>query len=241
MVRGFYMLASGILTRNRQMNAESNNIANTETTGYKAEKITSKTFGSMMMDRMDSQVTPIGSVTLMNTAGQNVTDFSEGTIQETGRNLDFAINGDGFFGVQTANGVQYTRSGSFSIDNQGYLVLDGAGRILGQNGPIYLGTDDITADGTGNLYAGGQYAGTISLYTFGGANAVSTGEGLYTGSAAPMNGGSLIWKSVEGSNVNTAQEMTDAISSQRGLQTCAQALQIYDRILDQATSEIGKV
>ena len=68
MVRGFYMLTSGMLTQNRILNTVSNNVANLETNGYKAQHLAPKTFGKMMIDRIDSQRTPIGEVTLMTTA-----------------------------------------------------------------------------------------------------------------------------------------------------------------------------
>ena len=244
MVRGFYTLASGILTKNRQLDTISNNLANSETTGFKTDRVTQKTFGSMVIDRVDSRKTPIGSATLMTTADRSVTDFSQGTIRQTGRNLDFAINGRGFFAVQTANGVVYTRNGSFNVDAGGYLALNGVGRVLGRNGrPVYLGTDDVFADGAGNLSVGGRMVGSIGTYTFADDQTLRTvGEGMYSGTGATaVANPQVVWKSLEDSNTDVARELTDAIDAQRSLQSCSQALKMYDEVLDKATTSIGNV
>lgn len=243
MVRGFYQLTSGMLTENRMLNTISNNLANTNTNGFKADRVSSKTFGSMVIDRIDSQRTPIGKVTLMTTADKTVTDFSQGALQQTDRPLDFAIRGDGFFAVQSNNGVVYTRNGSFDIDNGGYLVLNGVGRILGKNGqPIYLGTDQIQSDSEGNLSINGNAAGSIGVYRFNDNQALKkVGEGMFTGSNAVLEQTPQIaWKDVEDSNADMAQQLTGAIASQRSLESCSQALKMYDSILDKAT-DIGRV
>lgn len=243
MVRGFYQLTSGMLTQSRVLNTLSNNLANTSTNGFKAQKVSAKTFGSMVIDRIDSQRTPIGNVTLMTTADKTVTDFSQGTMQQTDRALDFAVRGDGFFAVQSNDGVVYTRNGSFDLDNGGYLVLNGVGRVLGKNGqPIYLGTDNFQCDSVGNLSINGTAAESIGVYRFNDNQALTVvGEGMYSGAnAAVEQTPQIVWKYVEGSNADMAQQLTSAISSQRNLQSCSQALKMYDQVLDKAT-EIGKV
>jgi flagellar basal-body rod protein FlgF len=244
MVRGFYTLASGMLTQDRVLSAVSNNMANSSTTGFKTEKVVAKTFGSMVIDRVDGQKTPLGSVTLMTTADKTTTDFSNGTLKETDRTLDFAIGGNGFFAVQGTGGVVYTRSGSFNVDSDGYLVLSGTGRVLGRDGqPIHCGTDNITSDSLGNLSAGGKTVGSIAVYDFADRQALKTvGEGMYGGgNAVAVEKPQIVQKSLESSNTDLSQELTNAISAQRNLQSCSQALKMYDQVLDKATTEIGKV
>ena len=189
MVRGFYDLTSGMLTQNRTLNTVSNNIANTNTNGYKSQRLTSRTFGDMLIERVDAQRTPIGHASLMNiTADKTVTDFTQGTIQPTDRALDFAIRGDGFFAVQTNDGVAYTRNGSFNMDTQGYLTLNGVGRVLGRNGqPIQLNTDNVESDKQGNLYIGGNLAASLGVYRFPDNRALNiVNEGLYAGANATL-------------------------------------------------------
>ena len=243
-VRGFYTLASGMLTQNRILNTVSNNISNADTVGFKKSDMTTKAFGDLLIERVkNGEATPVGHTTLMNTVDRTYTDYTEGEINKTGRILDFAINGDGFFGIQTNNGTIYTRNGSFDIDANGYLVLKGKGRVLGQNGPIKPNTDNITSDGSGNIFAGGKKVGQIAVYGFSDLNTLkTTGEGVYTGNSSGLiKNPKLLWKCTENSNVNMANEMTNAIAAQRQLQNCSEALKMYDQVLDEATTQIGKV
>lgn len=244
MVRGFYDLGSGMLTQSRKLSAISNNIANVNTNGFKSSAVTEGAFGNLMLCRSDGQKTAIGNTALMNTADESVTDFTQGTLKGTDRSLDFAIEGNGFFAVQGAGGTVYTRNGSFQVDGDGYLVLSGAGRVLGQDGaPIRLGTDDVASDNQGNLYAGGRFAGQLAVYDFADYGSLATaGNGLYTGAgAAAVSAPQISWKSVELSNTDMTQEMTGAIASQRSLQTCSEALKMYDTVLDQAVSDISRL
>lgn len=243
MVRGFYTLSSGMLTQNRTLNTVSNNLANSETNGFKSQRLTAKTFSDMVVDRVDAQHTPIGDLSLITTADEAVTDFTQGAITPTGRALDFAIQGDGFFAVQSVGGVVYTRNGSFNLDAQGYLVLNGVGRVLGRNGqPIHTGTDDVQSDGMGNLTVGGAAAGSIGVFRFPDNAALTvTGEGFYQGTgAAAVQQPQVTWKAVESSNADMAVELTRGIEAQRGLQSCSQALKMYDTVLDKAT-DIGRM
>jgi flagellar basal-body rod protein FlgF len=243
MVRGFYTLASGMLTQNRTLNTVSNNIANSETNGFKAQHMTAKTFGDMVVDRIDEQRTPIGKLSLITTADESVTDFSQGSVTSTDRALDFAIRGDGFFAVQTADGVAYTRNGSFDVDAQGYLVSNGVGRVLGRDGqPIYTGTDDLQSDAMGNLTVNGASVGSIGVFQFPDNAALTVvGEGMFQGvGAAAVQQPQITWKAVEGSNTDMAAELTRGMEAQRSLQSCAQALKMYDTVLDKATS-IGQI
>lgn len=242
MVRGFYTLGSGMLTQGRVLNTISNNFANENTAGFKKSSVMEKTFGNMLIRRMDKGCTSLGDAALLDIADESITNFSQGAVENTGRNLDFGIFGDGFFAVQGSNGQQtYTRSGSFNIDDQGYLVLKGKGRVMGTNGPIHVGTENITADEQGNLYVGTNRVGQIALYDFRDRGALKVvGEGMYSSNnAVRVTNPRIKWQSLESSNVNMAQEMTNAMASQRQLQNCSQALKMYDEVLDQAL-EISK-
>ncbi|QEY34325.1 flagellar hook-basal body protein [Caproiciproducens galactitolivorans] len=245
MDRGFYSLASGMLTQSRVLTGISNNLANIETPGYKKKLVTTSTFGNLMINRLDTQRTELGSVSLITVADKTNTIHTEGVLKNTNRALDFAIKGDGFFAVQGTNGTVYTRNGSFNVDSEGYLTLNNVGRVLGANGPIRVGTDQIEADEQGNLFANGRNVGRIAVYNFADYTALqAAGEGMfsYTGGApALMQNPSILWKTVEGSNVNAAEEMTRAISAQRNLQNCSQALKMYDQVLTNSVTNIAKI
>ncbi len=243
MVRGFYALGSGMLTQSRILTGVSNNLANIETPGYKKKEVTTSTFGSMVINRVDSQKTPIGTMSLITAADKTNVIHSEGSLKSTERPLDFAIQGEGFFAVQGNNGTVYTRNGSFNVDAEGYLVLDNVGRVMGQNGPIQIGSDQFTADSQGNLTVGGNVVDKISVYNFDDYNNLRiSGDGMFTGTNATLvRNPDIMWKTIEGSNVNAAEEMTDALSAQRNLQNCSQAIKMYDQVLSDAVTNIAKI
>ncbi len=243
MVRGFYCLGSGMLTQSRVLDAVSNNMANLNTPGFKKERVTQTSFGALLINRMGDSPAPIGGVSVISLPDESTATFSEGTLENTGRVTDFAIEGNGFFGLQTANGPVYTRNGSFRLDQDGYLALGNQGRVLGPNGPIYLGTDDFTADDEGNLYIGGFYADRLAVFDFDDYLGVRpSGDGIYTGAGAAMADRSQIaWKTIEGSNVDAAGQMAEAMAAQRSLQSCSQALKMYDQVLSKAASEIARI
>ena len=169
MTKGFYNLTSGILSQSRRLDTVANNMTNLSTSGYKAEQYTDSTFQEVLISRVGnkdkSSPTVIGEESYILAPSQLYVDYSQGSLEETGLTLDFAIEGDGFFAIQTAQGVEYTRSGSFSLDGEGYLCLPAHGRVLGADGqPVYLATDRIRADQAGNLYTeGGGYVGRLGM------------------------------------------------------------------------------
>lgn len=245
MERGFYTLGSGMLTQSRVLTGISNNLANIATPGYKKKEISVTTFGKMVINRVDTQNTAIGSMNLVTVADKMDTIHSQGALKDTQRALDFAIKGEGFFAAQGTNGIVYTRNGSFNVDQDGYLTLNDVGRVMGKNGPIHIGTDQFTADAQGNLAVNGQVVDKISVYNFADYNNLQTaGEGMFTsigGAPTQMQEPSLMWKTIEGSNVDAAEEMANALSAQRNLQSCSQAIKMYDQIMAKAVTDIAKI
>ncbi len=237
MFQGYYDLTSNMITQNRNLNVISNNMTNVSTPGYKEDRIMQSTFRDEMIYRYDRDgKNAIGRVSWVNTADERVTDYSEGGIRETGAPMDVGLTGNGFFEIQTDNGMVYTRNGSFNLDNDGYLLLPGVGRVMGTNGAIRLTTDDITIDRQGNITSvdGGQYFGTIRVVDFADYNQLTkiTG-GVFRANAQPQAadaGTTITQKYLEDSNVEMAEEMTRMMSSQRVLQSAAQILKIYDQL-----------
>lgn len=237
MFQGFYDLTSNMITQNRNMNIISNNMTNISTPGYKEDRLMQSTFRDEMIYRYDRDgKTPVGVVSRMNIADERVTDYSEGGIRETGAAMDVGLTGSGFFAVQTDNGVVYSRNGSFNLDNEGYLLLPGIGRVLGNNGPIRLTTDEIVIDKQGNITneGGTQYFGTLRIVDFADYSQLTkiTG-GVFRANAQPQaaQGVTVTQKYLEDSNVSMAEEMTRMMSGQRVLQSSAQLLKMYDQLM----------
>ncbi len=243
MFQGYYDLASNMITQNRNLNIISNNMTNISTPGYKMDRMMESTFRDELIYRYDKEgKTPVGVVSHMNVADERVTDYTEGGIRETGYPLDVGLTGSGFFVIQTANGVQYTRNGSFNLDNDGYLILPGVGRVQGTNGPIRVTTDSLAIDTQGRITDedSGQYFGTLRIVDFADYNQLTkvTG-GMFEAAAQPQAAGNattVTQSFLEDSNVSMAEEMTRMMSSQRVLQSSAQILRMYDQMISRVTT-----
>ena len=172
MFKGFYNLTSGMLTQGKNLDVIANNMSNAATAGFKTDRFTFSTFEEVMWNRvgnMDKKYTELGNQSWITAPSKLYTDYEQGSIEETGQPLDFAIEGDGFFALENRDGERvYTRNGNFSLDNEGYLWLSGYGRVLDRNGEtIRLVTDHITGDSTGNLFTENDaYLGTIGVFRF---------------------------------------------------------------------------
>jgi flagellar basal-body rod protein FlgG len=249
MSRGIYTLTSGMLTQQRKIDISSNNIANINTAGYKKEQAVTSNFGNMLINKYKQngiyeEATPINNVSIIRTIVENNTIHSQGTLEETGNMTDFAIIGAGFFAINNNGQVLYTRNGSFNIDEEGYLVLEGAGRVQGESGDIYLGTDKFNFAEDGSITVDDEVVDKIAVYDFPDYNSLNKfGEGLFVSGAQPdlLDYPVIAHKTIERSNVDVTEEVTGILSSQRALQTAAQALKIYDMVNDKAVNEIGRI
>lgn len=251
--KGFYDLTSGMLTQNRNLAVIGNNMTNAVTPGFKSDEFITTTFQDEMFSRYgninhnDGQ--ELGTTTSMITAGEiTITDHTQGTLDPTDMNMDFALTGPGFFQVQGQEGLMYTRNGAFIVDAEGYIALQHAGRVLGEdNQPIFVGTDDIQAmeDGTILTADGATILGKFGIVDFEDYNNIqkSKQEGLFiaTGGQPVPTDTPIEWKMLEKSNVDMVKEMTNMMASQRALQSAAQVLRMYDQLLGKATTEIGRV
>ncbi|MCL1809349.1 MAG: flagellar hook-basal body complex protein, partial [Clostridiales bacterium] len=129
MFRGFYTLTSDMLTQQRKLNIVSNNIANVATPGFKKDVLTTTTFMEALAYRTGSvdknhPASLNGDVAMMRVADEKITDYEQGQFDTTGRPFDVALIGPGFFEVRTPQGESvYTRNGSFTLDEEGYLYL----------------------------------------------------------------------------------------------------------------------
>ncbi|WP_251388160.1 flagellar hook-basal body protein [Mediterraneibacter agrestimuris] len=240
MFQGFYNLASNLIVQNRNMNVISNNMTNISTPGFKNDQLLQGTFQEEILYRFErGSRSPVGTTTRINMADEVVTDYTPGGLRETERSLDFALSGNGFFSIQSGNGTVYTRNGSFNIDDEGYLVLQGMGRVLGENGPIRVNTEEIYVNGQGFVLSedGYEVYGRISVVDFENYEQLSKApNGAFRSNAQPQaaNGTSVKQKFLEDSNVTMAEEMTSMMAGQRALQSSAQLLKMYDQLSGKA-------
>ena len=116
-----------MLSQSRRLDVVANNMTNVATPGYKGETYTDTTFDevviSLIGNKDKSHPQELGTETYILAPSQLYVDYTQGAVEETGMSLDFAIEGDGFFAIQTNGGVRYTRNGGFALDEEGYLCL----------------------------------------------------------------------------------------------------------------------
>lgn len=251
MFKGFYNLASGMLTQQRNLNVIANNMVNISTAGYKKDQYTYSTFDDVLYSRVGNRekiYDDIGRQSYIVASSRIYTDFLQGIPEPTGITLDFAIEGDGFFAVRDEGGqVAYTRAGNFSLDEEGYLCLPGVGRVLNNEGQeILLGTDRIRGDSDGSIYTenGGYYLGRLGVFTFADNGQLArNAQGLFTGGgqANAAQDSRIHWGYLERSNVDMVREMTQMITSQRALQSAAEVEKMYDQLMTKITGEVGRL
>ena len=238
-----------MLSQGRRLDVVAHNMTNISTVGFRGDRYTDSTFQDVLISRVGNKnkavSTEMGNETYILAPSQLYTDYTQGSLEETGLPLDFAIWGDGFFAVLRDGEVGYTRSGSFVLDDNGMLCLAGQGQVLDREGqPIQLTTDHVYADRTGAIYTeeGRNYLASLGVYSFPDTGELERNDrGLFVGEGAQLSENSVIYQGrVERSNVNMVQEMVYMMTSQRAIQSAAQMSKLYDQIMTKATTELGR-
>jgi flagellar basal-body rod protein FlgG len=267
MLRGFYTATAGMLAQQRRTEMLSNNIANANTPGYKSDQATLKAFPEMLLKRVESSKVPapVGTLNTGVYLQEMIPQFTQGDLRETGLSSDVALveelvpyneetNAKGalLFAVQTpANELRYTRNGQFTRNENGELTLAG-NPVLGTNGqPISVASDqfEITADGT--VRVDGVEQAQIEIVFAGDTRTLmKEGNGLYrtedgNGLPTALNNPEISYKLkqgyVEGSNVDVSKTYTEMMTAYRTFEANQKVLQAYDRSMDKAVNEIGRV
>jgi flagellar basal body rod protein FlgG len=239
MDQGIYAASSGGLVENRRIEVVSNNIANVNTVGFKAQRIVGKQqeFSDTLASIIGAQARAfedqerVPGVTDIRT----VTDFSPGPVSHTGNPLNVALSEpDTFFVVNTPEGEQYTRAGNFTLDAQGNIVTADGFAILGEGGPVTIsqGAPNISSNGT--VTSGGATIGRLRTVRFEDSEALER-----VGSARfKANGGvqptvveaSMVPQSVEMPNVNIVESIVEMISAQRSFEAYAKTVETIDEL-----------
>lgn len=257
MVRGLYTAWTGMANEQKRLDVISNNLANSATVGYKQENVTNQSFDSMLTLKIkDSSELynnrPIGSMTMGVKLGEVYTDYGQGSLRETGNTYDLALEGQGFFRVAVTdkNGnqsIKYTRDGSFTKSQDGYVVDMNGNRLLGESGEISIpvGATDVVIDTDGSIYSNGVYLNKIVTSDFDNYdNLEKYGDNMYQAveGASEFTGQSIMHQGfTEQSNVNVVAEMVDMIAITRAYEANQKVIQTIDTTLDLAANSIGKI
>lgn len=277
MIRGLYTAASGMLLGLRQQDVTAANISNSSTVGYKAEQSAQTAFGGILAKRTTASGGPvpvpgregrvIGRVGTGTYIATVRTDISQGPERETGEAFDAMLRGDGFFLVQTPQGVRYSRDGHFDRDEKNQLITADGSPVLDTEGqPIIVDTDRIRIKSDGNIFRlvpeevtnpdGTRSArlkeeliaqlGVVTIdagdLSRAGSSRFSVSEGAKVTPVDFTEGGTSILQGVlEEANVNVGQTATRMFSLSRTFEASQRVFSTLNESLERAVRDIGRV
>jgi flagellar basal-body rod protein FlgF len=236
-----YVAAAGAEARLTQLDVLADNLANVDTAGFRSGTVVFEAeLEAALLDQGDG-LPQTGRAFVA--ATQAAIRGESGPIRPTGRDLDAAIQGDGFFVVETPGGPRYTRAGAFRVDPSGFLVGISGHPVLGESGPIPAGDRPLSIDAGGSvLDDAGQRVARLQVVRFDDASAlVKEGSSLLR---APdeMPGEPiepvLASRSLEGSNVQAVQELARMVIVQRAFDAAMRTLEAEDSASSQLLQEI---
>jgi flagellar basal-body rod protein FlgF len=247
---GLYAAYTGLLARTQALDTAANNLANAGTVGFRAQR---DYFRSVLAGIGDeSSASQVGSaINDFGILGGNLIDQGQGTIAATGNPLDLALNGPGFFAIQTSHGVQYTRDGGFLRSDAGQLQTAHGEPVLDETGqPITIPTGAISIASDGNISVttqeGSAIAGKVGVFGFPdntalialGTNRFAAPDGVQP---APIDA-SLQEGSLEGANLDAVHGTMQLILVQRQAEMMQNALSAFNNDFDKTAAEdLGRV
>ena len=244
MESGYYAACTALVARTQALDTIANNLANANTVGFRTQH---NVFRSVLADAGDSSESSIDqAINQYVTLGQTVIDQSQGAMQKTGNGLDLAIDGPGYFAVQTANGTMYTRNGAFQVSSSRQLVTASGDLVMGSSGAITLPSGDVSISSDGTISVNGAVAGKVNVVTFpAGTNLTSMGNTYYSApadAATPAVNSSVRQGMLESSNVNPILSMAELITAQRSAESAQRALSMFTSEMDKiSATDLAKV
>ena len=282
MIRGLFTGASGMSAQQVRLDAISNNLANVDTDGYKRDVAVHKAFAELLLRRTNDDgltLNPFGSgdmapiVGKIGTGVENnelYTEFEQGALKETDNDFDLAMDGKGFFAIQTPYGERYTRSGDFVLGKEGFLETKEGYPVLGENGPLQVKANNFKVDKDGNVFVNRTFQDDPFRLV---SREENTWDGLEKLDALKIVGfpkdrfiakqGDSLWRStdlsgdaavlakgsrptitqgfVEASNVNPVLEMVRMIEVNRAYEANQKTIQSEDSMLGKLINETVRV
>lgn len=244
MENALYIGLSRQMILRREMEIIANNIANMDTNGFKVESMIQKT------DPSEPAVTLGGPRPVKFVAPDGVArDFGQGVLTRTGGELDMAIEGKGFFQVQTPQGPRFTRDGRFTTDTTGRLVTQGGHAVLDASGGEIIinpekGQVAVAADGS--MSQGNEAVGKVGVYTFTNPGALEkAGDNLFRNgsnlAANPAAESKLRQGFLEGSNVRPVLEITRMVEVSRAYESTTKMMESEAELSRRSVERLGRV
>ena len=263
MLRGLYTSALGMTTQMMRMDVVSNNIANVNTTSFKRDSVAAQAFSHRLAHRINDPAVagvlrllgnarPAGFMTQGLFIDEIFTDFTTGTLRETGGPLDLALTDQGFFAFTVTNpdgtiSEMFSREGAFTLAADGTLVTMTGSRVQNAGGGnIVIPDGIISITDEGRIYSNDTFVDTLRMVNFTNLNALQKTRGSYWRLRDDVEtemiayGGRVEQGFLENSNINPVQEMVQLIALHRAYEANARMVQIHDETLGQAVNEIAR-
>jgi len=219
----------GGLRQERKLESVSNNLANAETIGFKKDTIS---FDAKFKAQVNK-------------------DFSQGSLQTTGNALDVALSGEGFFKIETPEGIRYTRNGNFSLDINGVLVDQNGNPVLGQGGAITIAGEEmeetLSINQIGEISLGGEVIDTLDIVTFDDKRKLDREAENLLSYKGPTTDEIQVEQTVvqhralENSNIQVVDEMVRMIDYNRMFETFTKSILTFDEVDNKAINDVGKL
>ena len=257
MVRGLYTAYTGMANEQKRLDIIANNLANSATVGYKEENVTNQSFDRMLTIKIRDvseayNDRPIGGMNLGVKLGEVYTSHTQGSLRQTNKTYDMALEGKGFFTMSVTDragneSIKYTRNGNFTMTKDGHIVDADGNHLMGEGGELLIPADaaEVIIDETGAVFADGAYVDSFLITDFEDYNyLIKSGDTMYqtVEGANQIPGTATVRQGfTEQSNVNVVAEMVEMITITRAYEANQKVIQSVDRTLDLAANSIGKV
>ncbi len=283
MIRGLYTGASGMTSLQAKMDVTANNLANVDQTAFKKDSVIFKSFPEMLLHRTNDDGvgwTPMGSFDvspLVGKLGTGVevneiyTRFTQGAVKKTDRDSDLALNGEGFFVLQTNRGARLSRNGAFMLNKDGHLVNHQGFPLLGEKGVIQVNRYNYIVKENGEVWINADIGNDPANYHGKDMNEWKNpvlldklqirtvdyprhlekeGDSFYnttpeSGDMRPFvnkeNPPEILQGFLETSNVNVVREMVDMIELQRQYEANQKSITTHDSMLGSLINQVGRI
>ena len=250
MIYGLYLSATGIMTNAYRQDVIANNLANSETIGFKRDVAS---FKQRLTELQECRPAATWSDPILEGLGggllalPNHIDFAQGPIEQTGAPLDAAIEGDGFFAIDDKGQTRLTRDGRFGVSRDGLLIIPDGQKVLDEKGrPIRLAPDaPATIDKSGQVSQSGEVVGRIGLFNVSDPTALTkTGGNLLAypdGTQLAAASGTIHSGFLEHSNIDPTTELSELMDTQRQLEANANMIRAQDATLQRLVNDVGKI
>jgi flagellar basal-body rod protein FlgF/flagellar basal-body rod protein FlgG len=242
---GYYAAMTGLVARTQALDTAAANLANAQTPGYRAER---EYFRSVLLgpDALDSQLG--ATVNNYGLLGGDRLSMAQGSLEQTGNPLDLAIEGQGFFMVQSPNGSRFTRDGSFHRAQNGQLVTKAGEAVLSAAGqPILIPPGEVSVGADGAVSVAGGVAAQLGVFTFpAGTELTPEGANRYVApqgvTAVLANGAEIHQGAIESANQDVFQGSLNLIVMQRQAEMMQRALTVFHTDFNKfATEDLPKI